>query len=240
MSFIPKTRLEKILCGVTGAAANAKSRIEKAVAVAVQNAGNGGSGTTAPLEVTATVSTNAQSKQVLTLNKTALECYNAAIAGKALHCTGNMSGTTIDLIIAAEVFRGIGDDVPFYRVKARADPMGDVLFMSELVNGSDTVVLTETGAMDVNVTMTVTQGVISASTTASFAYAMAALAEGSMVRWIVTDGNNTTIINDVGYSDNAIWCERIGSIAGDPVYMMFTWTSSGIAVIATPLQTASG
>lgn len=35
MSFEPKTRLEKILCGVSGAADNARTRIEKAVAVAM-------------------------------------------------------------------------------------------------------------------------------------------------------------------------------------------------------------
>ena len=38
MSFAPKTRLEKILCGV---AATAKTRIEKAVQVAMGNAGGG-------------------------------------------------------------------------------------------------------------------------------------------------------------------------------------------------------
>ena len=35
--FTPKSRLEKILCGV---AATARTRLEKAVAVAVSNAGN--------------------------------------------------------------------------------------------------------------------------------------------------------------------------------------------------------
>lgn len=39
MSFTPKTRLEKILCGV---ATTAKTRIEKAVQTAIQNAGSGG------------------------------------------------------------------------------------------------------------------------------------------------------------------------------------------------------
>lgn len=42
MSFEPRTRLEKILCGVAGAAEAARTRIEKAVAIAIANAGSGG------------------------------------------------------------------------------------------------------------------------------------------------------------------------------------------------------
>lgn len=51
MSFTPKTRLEKILCGV---ATIAKTRIEKAVQTAIQNAGSGGGGAAGSMIVTVT------------------------------------------------------------------------------------------------------------------------------------------------------------------------------------------
>lgn len=74
--FTPKTRLEKILCGVV---TTAKTRLEKAVKYAVENAGDGGG----IFEMSVAISTDSETgKQVATTNKTAAELFDACTAGK--------------------------------------------------------------------------------------------------------------------------------------------------------------
>lgn len=75
--FTPKTRLEKILCGV---ATTAKTRIEKAVKYAVDHAGGGG-----VFETNIVLSTDTETgKQIVTTDKTAEELFEAIEAGKVV------------------------------------------------------------------------------------------------------------------------------------------------------------
>ena len=74
LGFEPKTRLAKILCGLQGVVA--KTQIEKAVKYAVDNAGK------TPLEVTGVLSTDGNSKTVLTFDRTAAELYENFAAGR--------------------------------------------------------------------------------------------------------------------------------------------------------------
>lgn len=77
--FTPKTRLEKILCGVV---TTAKTRLEKAVKYAVDHAGGGGGGV---LEMNCTISVDSETgKQMVSTDKTAEELFNAIEAGKVV------------------------------------------------------------------------------------------------------------------------------------------------------------
>lgn len=143
MSFTPKTRLEKILCGV---AATAKTRLEKAVAIAIGNAGGGGGGSAALFEVAATLSENDQGKVVVTTDRTAEEWYNAAVSGATAHMSAiePTLNAPIDMVLPFEIFRATIDGSVMYTVKARLDlnPV-DALFMAQMLLGNETVVLTK-------------------------------------------------------------------------------------------------
>ncbi len=77
-NFVPKTRLEKILCNV---ASTAKTRLEKAVQIAVANAVSGGG---QPGAVSITVSDDGEGLQRLTLDKTAAELFAMIQTGKKI------------------------------------------------------------------------------------------------------------------------------------------------------------
>ena len=102
-----------------------------------------------PLEVNATVSENAQNKQVITQDVTAEEVFFAAEAGKMIKVATSVpysEDVTLHqtIILPIEVFRSeVGEDV-YYIIKARADITAtDQLFYAENLSGDDTVVLTE-------------------------------------------------------------------------------------------------
>lgn len=151
--FTPKTRLEKILCGV---ATTAKTRIEKAVKTAVENAGGGSSN--APLEAEGTLTTDAQTGKVtITLNKTAGELYAAACAGKQLKIS--MPVTDHDDLKDEDYVIDVTRVTPFTATKMVAESLsavfynfearigdrndGDSLLCSGDLAETDTVVLTE-------------------------------------------------------------------------------------------------
>ena len=162
MSFEPRTRLEKILCGV---ATTARTRLEMAVKTAMDSvesalelpkvtASDNGKvlqvvsgkwkkgADVRPYEVVGTFSTNESSKTVITLDKTAAECYEAAAAGRCIVMTGQVAeNTTIEevLPICAEKITS-GDQVGY---KFRVTNEAGTGFASEAIAGSAAVVLTE-------------------------------------------------------------------------------------------------
>ena len=77
--FTPKTRLEKILCGVV---TTARTRLEKAVKYAVEHAGGGGGGT---LIVDATLSDDQETHlPIISTGVTAGDLYEAITDGKTI------------------------------------------------------------------------------------------------------------------------------------------------------------
>lgn len=155
--FTPKTRLQKILCGVAGAAANAKTRIEKAAAEAVENAGGGGA-SNAPLEAEGTLVTDAQTgKTTITLDKTAGELYGAACAGKLLKLSTPVSRhddesdadyvvdvTNILSFVATRIaVESAGMVVYKFEMRARVGGDGESLLLADDLAETDTVVFTE-------------------------------------------------------------------------------------------------
>lgn len=89
--FTPKSRLEKILCGV---AATAKTRLEKAVAIAIGNAGGGGGSSVFETSVTLDSDTGA-----VTINDvTAAELYEALASGKLVKTSLNVGGASINAV----------------------------------------------------------------------------------------------------------------------------------------------
>lgn len=155
--FTPKTRLQKILCGVT---TTAKTRLEKSAKYAVENAGGGGgSASNAPLEAEGTLVTDEQTgKMTITLNKTAGELYEAACAGKLVKLsmqqtiTDDESGTdyVVDVTtimtftatrFVAESFGAVSYN--FFALIGDRDDGDKPLYSGDLAE-TDTVVFTET------------------------------------------------------------------------------------------------
>lgn len=142
--FTPKTRLEKILCGVV---TTAKTRLEKAVKYAVENAGGGGGGV---IESNFVVSIDSETgKQIITADKTAAELFDACTAGKKVFgvCTIQDGENPIvlrkTLAIDGQV---IGDDEEavyefcFSTVSQEEGLMG---FLAANLSADDTVVFTQ-------------------------------------------------------------------------------------------------
>ena len=128
MSFTPKTRLEKILCGV---AATAKTRLEKAVAIAIGNAGGGGGSSVFEVSVTVDPDTG-----VVTVNDhTAAELYEALAAGKLVKTSLTVGGASINAVtcISGQVM-----DDSLYTFWMEQPEMKMV---SDKLNAEDTVVL---------------------------------------------------------------------------------------------------
>lgn len=98
--FTPKTRLEKILCGVV---TTAKTRLEKAVKYAVDHAGGGGDN--APFEVNATRSVDSETqKETISFDTTAEDLYGAVADGKPVlaktSITDDEATITIDTVLS--------------------------------------------------------------------------------------------------------------------------------------------
>jgi hypothetical protein len=144
--FTPKTRLEKILCGVT---ATAKTRIEKAVKRAVENAGSGGGGGSgAAVEVETTISIDSETGVVTATvsGVTAGEAYRYALAGRqfAIHADNPpMPGAdSVTMVMPMIVFRVEQGGQPLYFIKAYCDANeDDKLFYSDYLVENDPVVL---------------------------------------------------------------------------------------------------
>ena len=135
-SFVPRRRLEKILCGST---ATPKKRIEKAAKAAMDIAKGA-----VPLDVFGTVTTDGNGKTVVALAVTAEELYAAAAEGRSLHATTEQGGADLEFMCPIEAFRqSSGGAVVGYEFKIRCDSSGDALFKANIANGSDTVTLTE-------------------------------------------------------------------------------------------------
>ena len=147
-SYVPKTRIEKILCGVT---ATAKTGIEKAAAAAMASI-KGAVDSSAPLEVTGVLSENGSGKQVMTLNKTAAELFTAAEAGRLIKLSTEMitgeepNTTTVSATVIAPVTAGKAEagniTVYSFAVDLGMDGDDEIYFVEDLA-GTATVVLTE-------------------------------------------------------------------------------------------------
>lgn len=140
--FTPKTRLEKILCGVV---TTAKTRLEKAVKYAVDHAGGGGG---AAVEVETTISIDSDTGVVTTTvsGLTAGEAYRYALAGRqfAIHADNPpMPGTdSATMVMPWIVFRFEQGGQPLYFIKAYCDAnQDDKLFYSDYLGENDPVVL---------------------------------------------------------------------------------------------------
>ena len=170
MSFTPKTRLEKILCGV---ATTAKTRLEKAVAAAMAGvasalelppataADNGSvlgvvNGAWAKdsrvLAVTGVVTENESEKKVMTLDKTAAEMFEAIEAGRLVKFTceliageePNTMAVTITQILPIVAAKSeVGDTTVYNFVVHPSIDEDDEIFFVENLSGTDTVALTE-------------------------------------------------------------------------------------------------
>ena len=169
-SYVPKTRLEKILCGVT---ATAKTGIEKAVAAAmasiagvlpkVTSSDNGKAlvvksgkwqkgAASAPLEATGVLSVNGSGKQVMTLNKTAEELFTAVASGRMIKLVteltiGEEPNTTTATItqilaLAANKLEAGGNTVYNFAAHPGTDEEDEIFCVEDLA-GTDTVVLTK-------------------------------------------------------------------------------------------------
>ena len=136
--FTPKTRLEKILCGVV---TTAKTRLEKAVKYAVDHAGGGASD--APLEATGTVTINPETgKQTVATDKTAAELYAAVYAGRAVRMTLSLNGGTVTrtVWVDAQEAGGALYDFAFTTVSEEGGLLG---FLAAGLSADGTVIFTQ-------------------------------------------------------------------------------------------------
>lgn len=167
-SFVPKTRLAKILCGVE---TTAKTHIEKAVAVAIDSLvglpkvtssdngkvllvksgkwQKGRASDCAPLEASGVMSKNGEDKEVITLNKTAEELFAAAQSGRYVKVTTEVTiGTEPNVVTAEAITIGpinasmltSGDYVAYSFALITAE---NSVFRAENIAANATVVLTE-------------------------------------------------------------------------------------------------
>ena len=126
--FTPKTRLEKILCGV---AATAKTRLEKAVAIAIGNAGGGGGSSVFETSVTVDPDTGA-----ITVNDvTAAELYEALASGKFVKTICNVGGESITVVTCISGQVGDDGEYMFWMVQP------EMKMVSGKLSAEDTVVL---------------------------------------------------------------------------------------------------
>ena len=142
--FTPKTRLEKILCGVV---TTAKTRLEKAVKYAVENAGGGGGGV---FEANCTISVDSETgKRTITTDVTAAELFDACTAGKKVFAACTIQVGEDSIIIPKTITvdgQVIGDDeeavyeLCFSTVSQEEGPIG---FFATDLSAEDTVVFHE-------------------------------------------------------------------------------------------------
>ena len=130
MSFTPKSRLEKILCGVS---ATAKTRIEKAVEAFM----NGRF-----FDVAGTIGVNAQEKQTITANVTAEEAYEATAAGKTIRMTVPLAeGYEAHIVVEMSATRVQSGSTVTYAFRMENEE--GIGFSSGDLAGDATLVLTE-------------------------------------------------------------------------------------------------
>lgn len=141
--FTPKTRLEKILCGV---ATVAKTRIEKAVKYFVDHTGGGGG----IFEMSVAISTDSETgKQVATTDKTAAELFDACAAGKKVFaaCTiqaGEDSITIQKTIPVDGQVLGDGEEAAYeFCFATVTQEEGLIGFLAADLSAGDTVVFTQ-------------------------------------------------------------------------------------------------
>ena len=133
--FTPKTRLEKILCGVV---TTAKTRLEKAVKYAVDHAG-GGSASNAPLETNGIISADDETgKPIITTDLTASELFSAIEAGKFLAVDLDVDGDVIRKIMVVEAQDFDGQFYEFGFTTVDGDD-GCICFLSGHLSAEDTV-----------------------------------------------------------------------------------------------------
>jgi len=139
--FTPKTRLEKILCGVV---TTAKTRLEKAVKYAVENAGGGG-----VFEMNCTVSVDSGTgKQTVTTDVTAAEMFGACSAGKKVFaaCTIQDEDPTIiqkTLVVDGQVIGNDEEAVYEFCFSTVSQEEGLMGFLAANLSADDTVVFTQ-------------------------------------------------------------------------------------------------
>ena len=142
--FTPKTRLEKILCGV---ATIAKTRLEKAVKYAVENAGGGGGGV---FEMNCTVSVDSETgKQTIATDVTAAEMIDACATGKKVFAVLTIPAGEDSIIISKTVTidgQVLGDDeeaVYEFCFSTVSQEEGLIGFLAADLSADDTVVFTQ-------------------------------------------------------------------------------------------------
>lgn len=102
-----------------------------------------------PLEVHATISKNEQDKTVVTMDKTAVEFFEAAEAGRYVKAIAEDipvgEGITADFtfIESINIIKSEAAGQNAYTVKAHLDITDDTLYIGDNLAGSDIVVLTE-------------------------------------------------------------------------------------------------
>lgn len=142
--FTPKTRLEKILCGVV---TTAKTRLEKAVKYAVDHAGGGGGGND-PFEVDTVVSQDEESgKTVLNTAAVASELFDALIGSRAVIMNisapspeGNVTIRKIVQIFAMHIAGSREEEESYYFSFADEADDNVCWFKAQEIGGTDTVV----------------------------------------------------------------------------------------------------
>ena len=137
LNFTPKTRLEKILCGI---ATSAKTRLEKAVKYAIDNAGSGGGSSL--FEVVGTFGVDEKDKTTITINKTAEEAYTAISQGKMIRLTGDAAeGLFVDAVDSIGVIKFVWQDNDIGYVFRFINENGTI-FKSDTLAATDQIVIT--------------------------------------------------------------------------------------------------
>ena len=131
LDFTPKTRLEKILCGLQSVVA--KTRLEKAVKYAVNNAGSGGSGDVFVVHGSYAYDEQAD-HDLISIDKTTSEIYEAAEAGKAVILLVNEDDSYSEWILTDS---GEGKDDDIHADFVMVDTSKDGATVSRIVFHSD-------------------------------------------------------------------------------------------------------